>query len=138
MRPLNSRAERAALLRSLQPAQFARYEDYYFAFHLNPAVQWTHVIAMLCAYAIAVYALLVANYWLFILYLLVLGGTPQVSHWIFDGFWSHAVQDTQGTSVVLALRLNFGCLFGKQRRREAQLLSQYPFLYPVYGHEQKG
>jgi hypothetical protein len=117
---------------SLDPARFEKYEDYYFAIHLNPAVQLTHVLSMLSGFSLLFLSFAYRNPWFLVPYLPVFGGIPQVSHRVFDGIWSPAVKDTKGGSLFLALRLNFGCLLGLQRKRERELIKKYPFIRSLH------
>ncbi len=132
MLPSNLRSERGEALRQLRPSQFETYDDYYQAIHLNQWVRISHVVGMLIACCILATLFYTQTWWLILPYMFLIIGVPQLAHLAFDSFYSPAARDSRGSSLFMALRLNFGVMFGLQRARDRQLLAKYPFVADAY------
>ena len=135
MQVTTSRAFRRHYLNTYSVADFDTFEDYFLYLHLNPRVQWIHVlggIAVLPLFPWVVYqGVHLWNPLPFLLFSLWFYGAGFASHWLGDGLISKTVKDF-GPSYLYVIALNFRVVMGLQAAEEARWLSSYPHMRWVY------
>lgn len=138
MKVTTTRAFRRHYLNSYSVADFDTFEDYFLYLHLNPRVQWIHVlggIAVLPLFPWVVYqGVHLWDPWPFLLFSLWFYGAGFASHWLGDGLISKTVKDF-GPSYLYVIALNFRVVMGFQAAEEARWLSRYPHMRWVYQAE---
>jgi hypothetical protein len=133
-----SRAFRKKNLNRYTVYDFDNFEDYFLYLHLNPQIQWIHVlggVAIVPVFPWVIYALVHLHQPLpFVLFSLVFYGAGFLSHWTGDGQISKTVK-AFGPSYLYVILLNFRVITGSQKAYEARFMARYPHTLWVYQSE---
>ncbi|MBT9545317.1 MAG: hypothetical protein IV090_08010 [Candidatus Sericytochromatia bacterium] len=133
-----SRAFRKKNLNRYTVYDFDNFEDYFLYLHLNPQIQWIHVlggVAIVPVFPWVIYALIHLHQPLpFVLFSLVFYGAGFISHWTGDGQISKTVK-AFGPSYLYVILLNFRIITGSQKAYEARFMARYPHTLWVYQSE---
>ncbi len=133
-----SRAFRKKNLNRYTVYDFDNFEDYFLYLHLNPQIQWIHVlggVAIVPVFPWVIYALIHLHQPLpFVLFSLVFYGAGFLSHWTGDGQISKTVK-AFGPSYLYVILLNFRVITGNQKAYEARFMTRYPHTLWVYQSE---